>query len=117
MYNNIKELATKIVGDGKSPNKWFVTVAYGWYVPLPKDEGEEPEMIQADNALESTTLLFTRKQDAMDFFHAVKIREDLTEVKGNDISQVIVEDRKNGTVCEKHLHQSHKMRFLTVSQF
>jgi len=99
----VKQLATKIVGDGKSPNKYFVTIAYGWYKPKESDN-VGIEMKQADNSLDSVTVLFTSRADAEQFYDNVPMyAASIDKVTGETIGQIILEDRKNGTIKEKFI--------------
>jgi hypothetical protein len=98
---NTKELASLLIGDGKKPNKWFVTIAYGWYEP--KGDNEQTDMIQADNSLDSVTILAESKTQAFELFDSIKLDRHIKKVTGNTIGQVIVEDRLNGVVIEKKL--------------
>lgn len=98
---SIKELAKNLVGDGKSPNKYFVTIAYGWYRP----KGEE-EMKQVGNSLDSVTVLFTSRPDAEQFFENIPMcAASIDEVTKETIGQIILEDRKTGVLMEKCIYQ------------
>lgn len=105
----VKELATKIVGDGKKPNKYFVTIGYGWYRPF----GEDAEMIQAKNSLDSESLLFTNKTDAEDLFYAIALSNQAHngKITGETIGQVMIEDRLTGVIKEKCLRQRENGTF------
>lgn len=107
------ELASNIVGDGKKPNKYFVTVAYGWYRPKGKPEDEVlPEMVQAPNALESVTIgPFSSKAQAFNTFNSIELDSSIEKVTGETISQVIIEDRLMGTVKEKCLSERRSTGF------
>jgi len=93
----VKELATKIVGDGKKPNKYFVTIGYGWYFP-----NESEEMIQVKDSLDSVTVMLTNKEDAIKLYNSIIIRT-ISPVTKETIGQVMIEDRLTGVIKEKCL--------------
>lgn len=100
------KLATEIVGDGKKPNKWFVTIGYGWYwIP-----GKE-HMVQAKNSLESVSILFNSKEDAEECFRGIPLGIAVSKVSGTTIGQVIIEDRANGVIAEKFIRQRENGTF------
>lgn len=108
------ELATQIVGDGKKPNKYFVTIGYGWYRPkmTEADGNELPEMVQAPNSLESVTLgPFNSRGQALNTFNSIELNTAIEKVTGETISQVIIEDRLSGTVREKCLAERRSHGF------
>lgn len=104
---NIKQLATEMVGDGKRPNVWFVTIAYGWFYP----PGEEVDMVQVRDALESVTILFLNKEDAEKCYLNVQLRSDIKKVTRQMIGEVIIEDRLTGVVKQKFLRKHNSGRF------
>ena len=53
-----KEMATQMVGDGKSPNKYFVTTS-PWYMPM---GGEEMQVIPGFDENSSETVMFEDKR-------------------------------------------------------
>jgi hypothetical protein len=104
-----KELACKLVGDGKKPNKYFVTIGFGWYAP----ENPEEDMIQAKNSLESVTIgPLTSKAKAMELFNAIPIDRHIQEVTGETIGQICIEDRLTGVVLERRLTKSGNRFFI-----
>lgn len=96
---SIMELAKNLVGDGKSPNKYFVTIAYGWYLPA----NDEADAIQVENSLDCVTVLFTDKQNAINFYESVLTYQYEGKITPETISQVILEDRKTGVIMDKIL--------------
>lgn len=108
VITDIKKLATEIVGDGKSPNKYFVTIAYGWYQP----SNHDLDMIQVDKSLDSVTVMFNNRQDATDFFDSVPFNTyGLDTVTPETIGQTILEDRKTGVIAERRLLQRNSGSF------
>lgn len=109
---NIIELAKNLVGDGKSPNKYFVTIAYGWYKPK-----DNEEMIQVKNSLDSVTAMFTSRSDAEQFFDNIPIyAASIDNVTGETIGQIIMEDRKIGVIKEKCIYQRKNGSF-TIERY
>ena len=107
MEKTVKQLACDIIGDGKKPNMWFVTIGYGWYYPRPENnECELPEMVQAPNSLDSVTILCSGETQAGRIYEAIDILPVPDIITGNTIGQVILEDR-HGVVKEKALTQKY----------
>jgi len=101
-----KELAVKLVGDGKTPNKYFVTVGYGWYKP-----SNNEEMIQVKNSLDSVTMLFNTREAAEHCYNGLRIPTNIKEVTGETIGQVMIEDRLTGVIKEKFIDQLSSGKF------
>lgn len=91
-----KEMAQKMVGDGQSPNKYFVTVG-PWYMP---QNSEEMELIPGYTEFISETVMFEDKDDALEYYSDVELRF------ANGVGHVMVEDRMVGTLCERFLHET-----------
>lgn len=89
----IKALASKIVGDGKSPNKWFVTA--GPYC----QKGDDYVLLQGFDPVKDVTTYgpFLSPEDALECYEGLDLDANV------GIGQVFVEDRKTGTVKEKFL--------------
>lgn len=106
------QLATQIVGDGKKPNKYFITIAYGYWRPKQTDPEECPEMEQAKNSLDSVTMgPFTSKGAAEAVYNAISLDTDILEVTGQMIGEVVMEDRLTGVVKNKFLAQRRSYGF------
>lgn len=101
--NSAAEMAKNIVGDGKTPNMWFVTVGYGLYMPFNNEE-----CISLKNALDGITIgPFLKKSEAVTVYNAFEIFNiHKSELKKDKISQVFIEDRLSGVVCEKRLEEN-----------
>lgn len=93
-----KDLAVQLVGDGKKPNKYFVTIGYGWY--MPKDS---EDMKQAKNSLDSVTMLFNTREAAEQCYQSITPMADSGKITGLTIGQVMIEDRLTGVIKEKFL--------------
>lgn len=103
-----KEMARNMVGDGKRPNKYFVTIAYGYYFPI----GEDDDMIQAANSLESSTFFFNNKQEAEEFFDSIPMPTNRKEITGKTISQIMIEDRLTGVVKDRFYKELRPSYFI-----
>lgn len=90
-----KDLAKKYVGDGKS-KLWFVTIAYGWYIP----EGEDADYKQVPDSLESVTILVGGRFEANALYNSVMTDRVVNLVNGRTISQVMIEN-KTGVAKDK----------------
>lgn len=99
----VKNLASEIIGDGQSPNMWFVTT--GPYVRIQTvDYEQDSELISGYSDKDTYTYgPFDNFEDAVDCF-------DEQELDVNyGIGQVCIEDRQCGTVTEKWLTKKVKV--------
>jgi len=95
-----KKKARTMVGDGKSPNKFFVTMGPYVGVEAPDGYGIEPKLIDGftDDGVE-TFGPFSNYDDALEFYNGVELDVDF------GVGQVFIEDRKVGTIREKFLKE------------
>ena len=98
----ISELAKEIVGDGKSPNKFFVTVSP--YFTVDNDEHGDPYNMELESELldgytkdDTKTRLFDTFEQANEYYNSV----DLDPHAG--VGSVMIEDRKTGIIKQKEL--------------
>lgn len=105
--DEIKELAKQMVGDGESPNKWFVTVSP--YIVYYKPNDTEPYTKLIDDFYKEDTFTYGPYDTYEDALAAYE-DHDLDETHG--IGQVFIEDRKTGTVKEKWLEEKISVRYL-----
>lgn len=98
----IKELAIEIIGDGKDPNKFFVTVSP--YFTVDNDEHGDPYNMELESELldgytdkDTETRLFDTFEQANEYYESV----DLDPYAG--VATVMIEDRKTGTIKQKEL--------------
>lgn len=96
----LKELAKNVIGDGQSPNLWFVT--RGPYVMVQGEDGEQDEE-KIDGFDSYTYGPFTSYPQAVNFF------EDLELSYKRGVGQVFIEDRQCGVVREKFLTKRVKV--------
>lgn len=100
----IKKMASEIVGDGGEPNKWFVTVGpYVSYLLNPENNQYQEwasKMIPGCGEKDSTTYgPFNSLQEALDCYDEHVLDYD------TGVGEVIIEDRWIGVVKEKRLHE------------
>jgi len=96
--SEIKKLASEMVGDGGTPNKFFVTSSPYIKVYDEEDYGYIDELIEnCDvNAIE-TFGPFDTYEEAKEAYLDIELDVDA------GIGSVIIEDRECGTVCERFL--------------
>lgn len=91
----IKELAREIIGDGKDPNKFFVTVSP--YFTVENEDDFESELLDGYTDKDTETRLFDTFEQANEYYNSV----DLDPYAG--VATVMIEDRKTGTIKQKEL--------------
>jgi hypothetical protein len=100
----IGQLATKIVGDGRRPNKWFVThgpyhqshsAEHGDLTVLPGYEGQKPT-IQGP---------FDSYEEALEAYDQIELDPHL------GIGEACIEDRVIGTVRQKWLRAKQVIKW------
>lgn len=102
----IQDLATQIVGDGKTPNKYFVSIS-PYYLDLPN--GGYVLMEGYDEQKNFLVEMFDTQEEAQDFYD----KQDLSDENGVGI--VTMEDRLLGTIKEKTL-QYYTKPVWTISE-
>ena len=103
----IKKLASEIIGDGQSPNKFFVTTAP--YVTIVDESGErESEMLEGFTEDNIWTEVFDTYEEAKEFY-------DLTELDHyNGVCQIVLEDRLTGVIKETGLEKVVTIKYTQV---
>lgn len=92
----IQELARNIIGDGQSPNKWFVTQSA--YVKYYVSDWEmDSKLLQGHSDTDIYTQVFDSYEDALEAYDDIYLDPDL------GIGSVMIEDREIGVVREKWL--------------
>ena len=95
-----KKLASETVGDGESPNHFFVTI--GPYIKVENLDGWgfEDKLLDCFGREEIETFgPFSNYDDALEFYDGVELDAD------TGVGQVFIEDRKVGTIREKFLKE------------
>ena len=93
--SQIKELAREIIGDGKDPNKFFVTVSP--YFTVENEDDFESELLDGYTDKDTETRLFDTFEQANEYYDSI----DLDPYAG--VATVMIEDRKTGTIKQKEL--------------
>jgi DNA-directed RNA polymerase subunit H (RpoH/RPB5) len=95
--SSAKELAKELVGDGKTPNIWFVTI--GAYIMVARENFDCNDYELLDGYSDGDTQTFGPFYS----YAAACDKYDLIDLDPHDgIGQVFIEDRLNGTVKEKY---------------
>jgi hypothetical protein len=105
----IKALATEIVGDGKSPNKWFVTQS-PWIKCHEEDNNLDQKLLPDFKETDVYTEVFDSYEEACDAYDDVELDPDL------GIGSVMIEDREIGTVKERFLTEKIRVDYFEDEQ-
>jgi hypothetical protein len=103
----IKAMAKEIVGDGQTPNLWFVT--YGPYIAVHDgDMSYDFELIEGRDGNTDTFTQgpFTSYEEALEAYDEIELSFDY------GIGQAFIEDRECGTVTEKWLHKKVRTEYI-----
>lgn len=103
----IKQLATEIVGDGKSPNKFFVTSG-PYYFEVDEYGDREAVLLDGftDNHVETT--IFDTLEDAEKYYNDIEL--DIYD----GVGQVMIEDRMTGAIKEKTLEKVVRVEYSMI---
>jgi hypothetical protein len=97
----VKKLASEIIGDGQSPNQWFVTTSP--YVKVYNEEvyGYDDKRLEGYDRVDDiyTHGPFDTYAEAVECFDDQELDVDY------GVGQVCIEDRECGTVTEKWLKE------------
>jgi hypothetical protein len=96
--NDVKKLATQIIGDGKSPNIWFVTKS-PYFMRYKDGHGDFFLLPDSDPSNSQTYGPFYTYQDACDMYDSIELDHY------DEVGTVTIEDRKIGAVKEKFLEE------------
>ena len=105
--NKAKAMAKEMVGDGQTPNLWFVT--YGPYVAVHDgDFGYDFELIEGYDSDKDTDTQgpFTTYEEALKKYDEIELSFDY------GVGQVFIEDRECGTVTEKWLYKRVRTEYV-----
>jgi hypothetical protein len=100
-----KLLATQIVGDGQSPNRFFVTTSP--YVTIVDEFGDhDSEMLKGFNDDDVWTEVFDTYEEANKHFENIEL--DIYD----GIAQIMLEDRLTGVIKEVSLEKVMKVDYV-----
>ena len=102
-----KQMAKEIVGDGQTPNLWFVT--YGPYIAV--HDGYNSYDFQLIEGRDENTDTYTQGpfvsyEDALKCYDEIELSFDY------GVGQAFIEDRECGTVTEKWLHKRVRTEYI-----
>lgn len=105
----IQALATEIIGDGQSPNKWFVTQSpyIRYHV---KDNEMDDKLLPGYKETDVYTEVFDSYEEACDAYDDVELDPDL------GVGSVMIEDREIGTVKERFLTERLRVDYFEDEQ-
>lgn len=102
-----KQLAIEIVGDGKSPNKFFVSSG-PYYFEVDEYGDREAVLLDGftDNHVETT--IFDTLEDAEKYYNEIEL--DIYD----GVGQVMIEDRMTGVIKEKTLEKVVRVEYSMI---
>jgi hypothetical protein len=111
IQKEIKKLASEIIGDGQTPNKFFVTVSP--YAKVYKNDDYDPEMELVDGFEDCNIDEYTITFGAFDTYEeACEAYDDIELDPYLGQCQVVIEDRLTGQIKEKCLEQIIKVDYV-----
>ncbi len=100
-----KELAIQMVGDGQTPNKFFVTVSP--YITIVDEFGDhDTEFIEGYTEEDTITKVFDTYEDA-EYYLDNEVDLDIA----NGTGYAMIEDRLTGTINEIYLEKVVKVTY------
>lgn len=102
-HQDLGELARKMVGDGQDPNKFFVTLSYGHIYDKSIEDSYEVEGYLQKNP--ETVLMVDTYEEALEEADSYEL--DLEEQE-DMLTQIMIEDRKVGTVYERSVQKNEE---------
>lgn len=105
----IKMMASEMVGDGETPNKFFVTVSSKYNIVF-NDQGMQYEELKdhtpSERQEETTTKVFDEFDDAIKYYEEVELSID------DNATQVMLEDRLTGMIAERYLSKKIRIDYV-----
>jgi hypothetical protein len=99
-----KQLATEIIGDGKSPNKFFVTSG-PYYFEVDEYGDRDAVLLDGYTGDNTATQAFDTLEEAENYYNDIEL--DIYD----GIAQVMIEDRKSGVIKEKTLEKIIRVEY------
>jgi hypothetical protein len=101
----IKKLASEIIGDGQLPNKFFVTT--GPYITVVDEYGDlDSELLDGYTANDTVTEVFDTYEEANEYFNSIEL--DIYD----GTAQILLEDRLTGQIKEISLKKILKVDYV-----
>lgn len=101
-----QSMAREMVGDGMTPNKFFVTSTPYYFVVDESGDTTGSELLNGFNHSDTTTRVFDTLEDAEDYYNKV----DLDIYEG--VGSVMIEDRLTGQIKEKSLEKVVRIEYV-----
>ena len=101
----VRELATEIVGDGKLPNKFFVTSS-PYYHEVDEYGDYDSHILDGFEFDEPESKVFDTFEEAEAYYDDIEL--DIYD----GIGQVVIEDRLTGTIKEKTLKKVVRVEYI-----
>ena len=105
-----ENLAVEMVGDGKDPNKFFVTVSPCFMVESDEVGEVYSEYLDGYSEKDKQTFMFDTFEEANECYNL----QDLNHYEG--VCSVTMEDRKTGTIKDKYLLKVISVEYQEVEQ-
>ncbi|NDA77601.1 MAG: hypothetical protein EBY07_07340 [Actinobacteria bacterium] len=105
-----ENLAVEMVGDGKDPNKFFVTVSPCFMVESDEVGEVYSEYLDGYSEKDKQTFMFDTFEEANECYNL----QDLNHYEG--VCSVTMEDRKTGTIKDKYLLKVISIDYSEVEQ-
>ena len=105
-----ENLAVEMVGDGKDPNKFFVTVSPSYMVESDEFGEMESEYFPGYSNKDAQIFMFDTFEEANECYNL----QDLNHYEG--VCSVTMEDRKTGTIKDKYLLKVISIDYSEVEQ-
>jgi len=102
-----KALASEMVGDGQTPNRFFVTTSPHFYV-VSESGDRDFELLEGFSNEDSETEVFETYEEAKEYYD----NADLDVYSGD--SYVMIEDRLTGVISEKYLEKVARVEYSLV---
>ena len=100
-----RELASEIIGDGQLPNKFFVTTG-PWVTIVDEYGDQDSETLEGFSDIDVWTEVFDTYEDANKYFESIEL--DIYD----GTAQILLEDRKTGTIKEVSLEKIIKVDYV-----
>lgn len=100
-----KVLASEIIGDGQTPNKFFVTTG-PWVTVVDEFGDQDSELLDGYTENDTFTEVFDTYEEARDYFD--KIELDIYD----GTAQILLEDRLTGVIREESLEKIVKVDYV-----
>jgi hypothetical protein len=100
--SRMRKVATAQIGDGKTPNKYWVSITDDYYVHDPRERlYEMASEVKGIKTKGKTVKVFKTYEEAKAYADSIELRSDV--IDGIEVNTVNIEDRLTGQVYERSL--------------